>query len=386
MKKKTTEEFIADARLVHGNKYDYSKVEYEGHRKPVCIICPIHGEFYQTPESHLASRGCRKCGDEKQHKQQILTNEQFISRARAVHGGRYDYSEVQYVKSHIKVKIKCNKCGSIFWQTPNSHLNGNNCPICGKYYVNLSMFKEKAARVHNNKYNYDKSVYITTNTKLTITCPIHGDFNQTPRSHLRGAGCPVCGKDLNVVSRRFTKEDFIEAARKVHGDRYDYDRVQYKNSSTKVLIGCRKHGYFLQEANSHLLGCGCPKCRHSIGEEKISLCLQRMNIRYQEQYCIYNEDLFCKNRRIYIDFYVPDRNLFIEYNGSQHYRKLKYFEERRPFEEQESRDNAVKQYCKSHGINLLEIPYTKLNRIEEILHKELKGKRANPESPTNHGE
>ena len=111
-----------------------------------------------------------------------------------------------------------------------------------------------------------------------------------------------------------------------------------------------------------------------------------MNIRYQEQYCIYNEDLFCKNRRIYIDFYVPDRNLFIEYNGSQHYRKLKYFEERRPFEEQESRDNAVKQYCKSHGINLLEIPYTKLNRIEEILHKELKGKRAKPESPTNHGE
>lgn len=89
MKKKTTEEFIADARLVHGNKYDYSKVEYEGHRKSVCIICPIHGEFNQTPESHLASRGCRKCGNEKQHKQQILTNEQFISRARAVHGGRY---------------------------------------------------------------------------------------------------------------------------------------------------------------------------------------------------------------------------------------------------------------------------------------------------------
>ena len=372
--KKTTEEFIADARKVHGDKYDYSKVKYDGHRKPVCIICPIHGEFYQTPESHLAPRGCRKCGVEKNSKNHILTNEQFISRAKVVHGDRYDYSEVQYIKSIIKVKIKCNKCGSCFWQTPNAHLRGANCPICENHYMDLEMFKERAAKVHNNKYIYDKTVYLSANKKVIITCPIHGDFLQTPRSHTSGAGCPACGKDLNVASKRYTTEGFIEAARRVHGDKYDYSRVQYnKNGYNKVLIGCSKHGYFLQQPNAHLAGCGCPKCKRSIGEDKIALYLERKGIKYKDQYMIHNEDLFCKNRRIYVDFYIPDMNLFIEYNGSQHYKREKYFEEKRPFEDQESRDIALKTYCKQHGIGLIEIPYTKLKNIDEFLDKALKG-------------
>lgn len=375
MRKKTTEEFIADARKVHGDKYDYSLVDYKGHRMPVRIICPVHGEFYQTPESHLAQRGCRKCGEDKQHKQQTLTNEQFIMRAKAVHGDKYDYSAVQYIKSRIKVKIKCNKCGRHFWQTPNSHLQGENCPICTNYYMDSEMFKDRAAKVHNNKYNYDKTVYVSANKKVVITCPVHGDFLQTPRSHTSGAGCPVCGKELNVISKRYTTDGFIEAARKVHGDKYDYDQVQYKNGSIKVLIGCRKHGYFLQQPYSHLAGCGCPKCKRSIGEDKIALYLERNGIEYEDQYLIYNEDLFCKNKRIFIDFYLPRKNLFIEFNGSQHYKREKHFEERRPFEEQKSRDNAIKTYCKQHGIGLLEIPYTKLKDIGEVLDKALKGKR-----------
>ena len=374
--KKTTEEFIADARKAHGDKYDYSKVEYDGRRKPVCIICPIHGEFYQTPECHLAPRGCRKCGAEKNGKQQTLTNEQFISRAKVIHGDRYDYSEVRYIKSQIKVKIKCNKCGRYFWQTPNAHLRGENCPICGNYYMDLEMFKERAAKIHNNKYIYEKTVYLSANKKVIITCPVHGDFLQTPRSHTSGAGCPVCGKDLNVISKRYTTEGFIEAARKVHGDKYDYSRVQYsKNGSAKVLIGCPKHGYFLQQPYAHLAGCGCPKCRRSIGEDKIALYLERNRIEYEGQYMIHNEDLFCKNKRIFVDFYIPDKNLFIEYNGSQHYKREKYFEEKRPFEDQESRDIALKTYCKQHGIGLIEIPYTRLKNIDEFLDKALKGKQ-----------
>lgn len=375
MKKKTTEEFIADARKVHGNKYDYSKVDYKGHRKPVCIICLEHGEFYQTPESHLAQRGCRKCGIEKERKNNTLTNEQFVSRAKVLHGDRYDYSDVQYINSHTKVNIKCNKCGRHFWQTPNSHLNGNNCPICGNYYIDSDMFKKRAAKVHNNKYNYDKTIYVSANKKVLITCPIHGDFLQTPRSHTSGAGCPVCGKELNVISKRYTKDSFIKASQKVHGDKYDYSQVQYKNGFIKVLIGCRKHGYFLQQPYSHLAGCGCPKCKRSIGEDKIALYLERNGIEYEDQYLIYNEDLFCKNKRIFIDFYIPWKNLFIEFNGSQHYKREKYFEERRSFEEQKNRDDAIKTYCKQHGIGLLEIPYTKLKNIDEVLDKALKGKR-----------
>ena len=129
MAKLTTEEFIAKAKMVHGDKYDYSKVEYVGQKAKVCILCKEHGEFLQTPYDHLSGHGCIKCHCKAMARRYSLGKEKFIEKANAVHRGFYDYSEVEYVNGHTKVKITCPIHG-IFEQDPASHLQGHGCPFC----------------------------------------------------------------------------------------------------------------------------------------------------------------------------------------------------------------------------------------------------------------
>ena len=125
-KKLTCEEFILKSIAVHGDKYDYSKVEYINNRTKVCIICPIHGEFWQTPINHINNKnGCPKCGNN------MISVEEFIKRARKIHGDKYDYSKVNYINSNTPVCIICPKHGE-FWQSPATHLDYSGCPKCKK--------------------------------------------------------------------------------------------------------------------------------------------------------------------------------------------------------------------------------------------------------------
>ena len=129
MAKLTTEEFIAKAKAVHGDRYDYSKVEYVGTKTKICIICKEHGEFLQSPKKHLLGQGCIKCHHNYLAKRYSLGKEKFIEKAHAVHNGFYDYSKVEYVNSHTQVQILCPLHG-VFNQEPASHLQGHGCPIC----------------------------------------------------------------------------------------------------------------------------------------------------------------------------------------------------------------------------------------------------------------
>lgn len=195
-KKMTTEEFIEKARKIHGNKYDYSKVKYTDYHSEVCVICPVHGEFWITPSLHISQKcGCPKCSKYKK-----LTTEEFIERARKVHGDKYDYSKTEYVNSSTKVCIICPIHGE-FWMTPNAHINAkHNCPKCShpSYKKEREDFIREAKEVHGNKYDYSKVEYIDNKTKVCIICPEHGEFWQTPHSHLSGVGCPICSKCRNL--------------------------------------------------------------------------------------------------------------------------------------------------------------------------------------------
>lgn len=131
MKKLNRDEFIERAKKIHGGKYDYSKVEYVTNNIKVCIVCPIHGDFWQTPNSHLNGQGCRKCSNENTSKRCRLSNDEFIEKARKIHGDKYDYSLVDYSRSIDKVKIVCPIHG-VFLQKPNYHLDGCGCPKCGE--------------------------------------------------------------------------------------------------------------------------------------------------------------------------------------------------------------------------------------------------------------
>ena len=139
-----------------------------------------------------------------------------------------------------------------------------------------------------------------------------------------------------------------------------------------VTITCRKHGDFQQIANVHLKGSGCPRCSISRGEEKVMLCLDKLGINYETQYKINNESLFCENKRMYLDFFIPSLNVAIEYQGEQHYHPTGFVDNEERFAHQQERDNSVRQYCKEHKIKLIEIPYTEFDNIENILTKRLK--------------
>ena len=258
MAKLTTEEFIKRAREVHGEKYDYSKVEYVNSTTKVCIICPIHGEFWQKPNIHLQNKGCPKCGRQRTATFHSKSQEQFLQEAKSVHGNKYDYSKVEYINYQTRVTIICPVHGE-FYQSPTSHLQGYGCPKCGNDRTALRMTNEdfinKAKAVHGDRYDYSKVQYVYNKTEVCIICPEHGEFWQKPKNHLSGYGCPICSG-----RKKMRTSDFIKKARSVHGDKYDYSKAEYKGNKEKVCIICPEHGEFLQHANNHLRGVGCPKC------------------------------------------------------------------------------------------------------------------------------
>jgi hypothetical protein len=249
----TTEEFIEKARAVHGDRYDYSQVRYVDTYSKVTIVCRKHGSFQVAPTNHVShNAGCPNC-----RVPNLLNAETFIGRSKAVHGERYDYSQVRYVNSYTKVTIVCRKHGP-FEQNPSNHVsNGAGCPECsGRKGLTTEKFIENAEAVHGDRYDYSQAEYVNSTTNVTIICPDHGPFSQTPGNHITGkTGCPEC----SGVSR-VTTEAFIEKAKAIHGDRYDYSLVECVNSRSNITIICPDHGPYQQIAHNHLCKTGCPEC------------------------------------------------------------------------------------------------------------------------------
>lgn len=300
-----------------------------------------------------------------------VTTQGFIDRARKVHGKRYDYSLVEYKRHNEKVKIICPIHG-VFEQTPDAHTRGEGCPHC-KFVLNTNDFISKAQKIHGDKYDYSKVDYKNPKEKVCIICKKHGEFWQEPRKHLHGHGCLLCGyKSESIKKKQIDNDEFVRRAKLVHGDLYDYSNVDYTSMSDKVIIGCPTHGKFEQCPKHHLKGAGCPTCANPKGEMKVKLVLDKLGATYISQYKIRNESIFCKNTKMFVDFYLPNHNVFIEYNGTQHYYETNFWGGKTQLDIQQERDFALRQYCKEHKIKLVEIPYWKYKDIETILRKELK--------------
>jgi hypothetical protein len=188
-----TEIFITKAKLIHGDRYDYGKVEYKNNEIKIKLICKEHGEFEQSPKSHLEGRGCNKCGINRIKKAITLSQDEFIKKAKEAHGDKYDYSKINYVNYKTKINIICPK-HTEFSQTPKNHLDGQNCPTCASTSkITTDDFIKRAKEIHGNLYDYSNTLYVNTRTNLTITCNEHGDFSKRPLLHLaENGGCPKC--------------------------------------------------------------------------------------------------------------------------------------------------------------------------------------------------
>lgn len=268
-KKLTTDIFIERATAIHGDKYDYSLTEYFGRKTKLLVICRVHGAFYIRPDRHLYGGGCVKCIIVRRTKPFDI----FLGQCYEVHGDRYDYSMSEYIGTNDKITIICRLHGK-FFQTPYEHLRGRGCRKCGTAISSASIRKDTAyfidtcSKVHNNKYDYSKSIYTGMNEKISIICPIHGIFNQLAHAHCLGRGCAKCGI-MNSRPNRMTIDGFLEKAQNVHGNKYDYSLVSYQSYNDKVVIICRKHGEFNQRPSIHLTGAGCPKCSKIISKLEI---------------------------------------------------------------------------------------------------------------------
>ena len=368
MYKITTEEFIYRARKVHGDKYDYSKVNYLGSKKKVTIICPIHGEFEQLPFKHLQGNGCSKCSNKLQD------TETFIEKARKIHGDKYDYSKVEYVNNHTKVCLICPEHGE-FWQTPMLHLLGHGCKHChkrsktkklnnNKYDIRYttSTWIKAAKNIWGDRYDYSKVKYVNCDTKVIVTCPKHGDFKIKPSDHLRGNGCKMCAIDRTKLSR----EEFIQKAIEVHGNKYDYSKVDYVNNYTDVCIICQKHGEFWQKPSDHLQGNGCKKCHQSHLERIIKKILKEKKIKYKSQYAF---DWLKYIKGQYLDIYLPDYNIAIECQGLQHFKPINYFGGEKQFKKTCELDINKFELCKKHNIKVIYIINDEKDYIESEFYK-----------------
>lgn len=296
----------------------------------------------------------------------IVTNKTFIRRSIDKHGNKFDYSKVKYITQKEPVIIICPIHGD-FLMEPRNHLRSNSgCQKCKSNIKKTNeQFIKEANLIHNNFYDYSNIEYNGKFTKLKIICPIHGDFEQEARFHLEGCGCQKCGWGRIGIAQSDTKEIFIEKAKLIHGDKYDYSLVNYKNSIDKVKIICPMHGIFEQSPRNHLNGSSCKKCSESKGERKIREYLEENIIKYIPQHkfkeCRYKNELV-------FDFYLPEYNICIEYNGAQHYRPVKYWGGEETLEKIKTRDKIKKEYCKNNGIKLIIIRYnedilTKLKKV-----------------------
>lgn len=259
-KKKTTADFIADARAVHGNKYDYSKAVYTGALKKLIITCPEHGDFEQTANSHLQGSDCRQCGNRKIAAKHQCSPADFIRKAIAKHGERYDYSATRYIGALDPITIRCPEHGE-FTQQANSHLQGVGCPSCaGVTRYTTATFITAAKAVHGDRYTYPDAVYQGSGEPIAIMCAAHGTFHQVPSKHLGGSHCPQCATESSAALNRITQAEFIKQATATHNGRYDYSLTDYVHAHQKITIICPDHGAFEQKADSHKKGAGCPVC------------------------------------------------------------------------------------------------------------------------------
>ena len=351
----TKNDFIGSARQKHGDKYDYSKVNYVNADTKVCIICPIHGEFWQRPINHYKrGQGCPKCSQKYKY-----TTEEWITKAKTVCGDIYDWSKVKYVNNHIKITLICKMHGE-FKMRANDLLNGQRCPLCSKKRLieslssNKNEFIAKANQTHNNAYDYSKVNYINNRTKVCIICPKHGEFWQKPNTHLNGCGCKKCGVGKRAQLRKSKLEDVINNFRQIHGNKYDYSKVVYNNTETNVCIVCPKHGEFWQTPHSHLSGQGCPKCSRSLMEEYVAKYFEDKNIEYEQQKTFE----WLKNKQnLRLDFYLDKYKVAIECQGRQHYESIEGFGGLKSLLYTQANDKLKYELCEMNGIKIYYIKY-----------------------------
>lgn len=363
----TNDEFINLSILKHGDKYLYHRSNYINSKTLVNVTCPKHNDFTVIPYNHYKKgSGCPLCLKECK----AIDKENFISKVTNIYGDRYDLSNVNYISPdkyivvYDKLKNKYKKVKALSIMYNRSENNPN--PKEYKKYT-LEIVKDMSNAVHEKYYNYDKFIFKTLSSVSIITCPLHGDFETSMENHIfKKYGCRKCGYARNGISQSKGKENFIKDSIRVHGDLYTYDKVIYVSNKVPLIVTCKLHGDFPVRPDNHTKenGTGCPMCKQSKGEKKIYDLLVKLGINFIQEYKI-------PNFNFRYDFYLPDYNILIEYDGALHFKAVEHFGGEAHLNLTKYRDLMKNRLAKKYGYRLIRLKYLDINNLELQLLKKI---------------
>ena len=377
--------------------YDTSLVDYKGREVPVTLICQRHGMFEITPRLLLCGdkrhkqHGCWKCAglpDPRDYRP-LTTAEIYRRLEFKFRSSRLIFQTKRKLSMKVKLSATCPKHGQ---QTHavETWLRGTGCDYCEGRKFWWPDFERLAREKHGDKYDYSKVVpQKALKDEVTIICPTHGEFRQRADMHLDGWGCKQCSGYPNKKSPEQRCQEWISKCIDKYGpDRYDYSRAHedYVNNDSLVWIRCCIHDHWFRQTpdnNLRTVNGSCPICSAEFTETQGEAAIRRWLLKHgitnfkQDEVTIEHHNPRCRRQYLRPDFWLPDYNLFIEYNGEQHYEEIDYFNtDDWTFQDQQIRDETLRQYCADpkHFHHLLEIPYWDYSRIDEILTAELKPK------------
>ncbi len=365
--KLTTEEILNRFNRQHNYFYKYNIQNYNSINDKTEIVCPLHGKFFQSIANHF-KHGCYECAKIRLADIKRGDLNVYLDKCKIIHNNKFDYSKIIFNKLKDKVEIICQIHGSFFCSL-DSHMNkGTGCKKCSSMISNRNK-NYIFLPPKNSIYDYSKAIYINSRTHIEIICPIvdHGSFFQTPNNHLtKNHGCPKCAFLFKAHDLMNTLEHYLDELNTIHNNKYDYSKFQYMSYNEKSIIICPKHGEFLQSIGVHLQ-CGCPICNMSRGERDVMRYLIENGIKFEYNYRFAD----CINKRtLPFDFYLPEYNICIEFDGEHHYGVKKSYSY--DFLEVQKHDRTKTNYCIEKKIRLIRIPYFNGNKIKNILDLEIK--------------
>lgn len=323
-----TASFIQKSIDIHGNAYSYNTVVYVNSKTKVEITCnTCQKSILVAPYNHLMGKGCRTCGTKRAADKRRSGLEKVIEECRKVHGDKYEYLMNEYQNPNIPVPIRCIKHNFEFMQSIGSHKSGSGCPKCGRESATQSqtftteMFIQRSRGKHGaNRYDYSQSVYKKATKPITIICPAHGPFSQSAMTHMNGGGCMKCAVDVRAENWRSTTVDFIAKSQQIHGNRYNYDLVDYKDAKLPVIITCSDGHTFSQTPNNHLRNHGCPECRNKLLSDQrkhtLESFVERARAKHGDKYS-YDNTVYV-NQLAPITIMCPNHGDFIQCSAVAH--------------------------------------------------------------------
>lgn len=289
-----------------------------------------------------------------------ITTEEFIERAKKVHGDKYDYSLSFCNGDKQNVEITCKEHGYTFTQRNDHHIRGSKCPKCSNVYrPTTEEFVKKAQSIHGDKYDYSLVKYKTAKENVVIVCDKHGEFIQTPDNHYK-FGCNDCGRERVSEKNRIKIHEFIERAKKIHKNKYNYDKVEIKKGNDIIEIFCNKcKRIFLQSWRNHLIGSGCQACafKNTSIEQFVEKILKDNKIEHRK-----NDRTLLGGMEI--DFYLKKYNLAIECDGIHWHSE---------FRGKDKKYHLNKtNLCNDIGVRLIHIFENEINEKPKIVMSRLK--------------